>query len=78
MSSSSASIIMPSLEYSRIELTSRMLALVSVGPVRRKAIILRLSGLIIGAEMYPSGAPVCILIIGVLISFALVTNISIL
>ena len=76
--SSTPSIIIPRLEYSRMDLTSRMLALVRVGPVRRKAMILRLSGSMTGAEINPSGAPVCMLMMGVLISFVPVTNISIL
>ncbi len=77
-SSSTPSIMRPRLEYSRMELTSRMLAFVSIGPVRRKAMILRLSGSMMGFEINPTGVPVCMLKTEVLANLELVTNISLL
>ena len=69
--SSMLSMTMPNLEYSRISLTSSMLALLISGPVSLKAIIFKVLGSIIGSEMTPIAELVCKLRIGVPIRFEL-------
>ena len=76
-SSSSLSITMPSEEYSRMELVSRMLLVaLTTGPVILKAMILRLSGSIIGLVTLAIGPLAWTLKTGVPISLEFVTNIS--
>lgn len=70
---------MPYLEYSRIDLTSRMFSARSTsGPESWKAIILSLSGSVIMAEIWPIGPADCMLRIVVPMSFEPVINIVLL
>ena len=80
ISSSALSITMPRREYSRMDLTSRRLALVRFkrGPSRRKAMVLRLSGFTTRLATKPTGVPDWTLMTGVPMSFEQVVNISLL
>ena len=78
-SSSTLSMTMPYSEYSRMDLTSRMFWFgVTTGPVRRKAMIWRLSGSTMGELIWPMGPPAWTLKIGVPVSRELYTNIILL
>lgn len=59
INSSALSMTIPRREYSRMDLTSKMLALVRFksGPSRRKAMVLRLSGFTIRLATKPTGVP---------------------
>ncbi len=79
MSSSRSSMMMPKWEYSRILFVRSKLVLErpTMYPLRRRAMIFRVSGSMMMAETVAMGLTVCILSTGVPMSFIDDINISI-